>query len=83
MTMARRLTDAERIEARHWLQQLSEQARKVRDAMDPRHGHLAITDETWAAQWASLRQELDDFTGRVTRNEPSPGFKGGIYDRNA
>ena len=80
--MTRKLTGQERIEARHWLQQLSEQARSVRNAMDPSHGHLAVTDEVWAAQWASLRKDLDGFTCRVMRNEPSPGFRGGIYDRN-
>lgn len=66
--MSRKLTDEERIEARHWLQQLSEQARMVRDAMDPRHGVLNITDDVWIDQWVSLKSELEKFTDRVHRN---------------
>lgn len=78
--MSRKLTDEERIEARHWLQQLSEQARMVRDAMDPRHGVLNITDDVWIDQWVSLKSELEKFTDRVHRNvSPIGGFR----DRNA
>ena len=78
--MSRQLHRTERIEARHWLQQLSEQARKVRDAMDPQHGVLGITDEAWVSQWASLRKELDDFTARVKAGKPAVG---GVGDRNS
>ena len=83
MDTPRRLTPEERIEARHWLQQLAEQARQVRDAMDPQHGILAITDTAWAAQWAALRKELDDFTGRVARGErAATASPGAFQDRN-
>lgn len=79
-TPGRRMTDEERIEARHWLQVLSERARSVRDAMDPRHGILAVTDGAWAGQWETLRHDLDVFTDRVRRGASSPG---GLRDRNA
>ena len=75
----RPLTRAERIEARHWLQQLSENARTVRNAMDPVHGKLTVTAQAWAAQWSSLKAELDEFAYRVSGNRPSPG---GVRDRN-
>src|SRR4249919_1307310 len=39
----RKLTVQERIEARHWLQVLSEHARTVRNAMDPATGMIAVT----------------------------------------
>lgn len=76
----RRLTPEERIEARHWLQQLAEQARAARNAMDPAHGVAAVTVDVWAAQWRSLKTELDDFTHRVIENRPASG---GVGDRNA
>ena len=63
--MTRPLTRAERIRARHLLQELSEQARSVRNAMDPLHGMLAFTDEAWAGLWASLTKALDGFTEAV------------------
>ncbi len=75
----RRLTPQERIEARHWLQVLSEHARSVRNAMDPLHGMTAVTVDAWAAQWQALKDELDSFTHRVIENRPSAG---GIGDRN-
>lgn len=78
--MARTLTDTERIEARHWLQVLAEHALSARNALDPRHGLLAITDHAWDAQWHSLKRDLDSFTQRVMENRPSPG---NIRDRNA
>jgi septation ring formation regulator EzrA len=61
----RNLTRRERIEARHLLQELSEQAKGVRNAMDPVSGMLAVSDEAWARQWASLTKALDDFTKQV------------------
>ena len=75
----RKLTAQERIEARHWLQVLSEHARSVRNAMDPLHGMPAVTVDAWAAQWQALTDELDSFTHRVIENRPSAG---GIGDRN-
>jgi hypothetical protein len=63
--MSRNLTRQERIEARHRLQELSEQAQSVRNAMDPVSGMMAVSDETWRQQWLSLRRELDAFTSRV------------------
>jgi hypothetical protein len=74
------LSREERIEARHWLQQLSEQARSVRDAMDPLHGMQYVTDNAWRDQWAALKKELDQFTARVTLDLPPLG---GVGDRNA
>lgn len=79
----RKLTAQERIEARHWLQELSEHARSVRNAMDPVHGMLTITDNAWAAQWADLRANLEAFTGRVSRGERSATASPGAFqDRN-
>lgn len=75
----RKLTRQERIEARHWLQELSEQARPVRNAMDPVSGVVNVTDVAWDGQWASLREHLDAYTARVLAGENSPG---GLYDRN-
>lgn len=63
--MARKLTDQERIEARHLLQELSENAKNVRDAMDPLHGVLGLTDEAWLVQWAGLIRQLEYFTGKI------------------
>jgi hypothetical protein len=64
--MARAMDKMERNEARHLLQVLSEQARSVRNAMDPQHGMHTVTDEAWAAQWIALCRDLDYFTLRVT-----------------
>jgi len=76
----RRLTAEERIEARHWLQVLSELARSVRNAMDPVNGMPAVTVSAWEGQRAALTRDLDAFTARVRAGTPSPG---GITDRNA
>lgn len=79
----RKLATEERIEARHWLQVLSEGARQVRHAMDPHHGVLTITDVVWARQWAALRKDLDAFTGRVLRGERAvTASPGAFQDRN-
>lgn len=83
MGTPRRLTPEERIEARHWLQQLAEAARVVRDAMDPQHGLPAVTDEQWAAQWSAMRKPLDDFTARAARGERAvTASPGAFQDRN-
>jgi len=63
--MARPLDKMERIEARHLLQVLSEQALSVRNAMDPQHGMYTVTDDAWAEQWRALTRDLDFFTGKV------------------
>lgn len=76
----RKLTREERIEARHWLQVLSELARSVRNAMDPVHGMPAVTVAAWEDQRASMTKELDAFTARVRAGKPAAG---GITDRNA
>jgi hypothetical protein len=62
----RPLTAQERIEARHLLQELSEQAKGVRDAMDPVHGMHTIRLDTWRAQYDSLIAQLRYFTERLT-----------------
>ena len=77
--MARNLTRTERIRARHLLQELSENARSVRNALDPAHGMLAVTDEAWRDQWLALTRDLDAFTGRVISGKPAAG---GVPDRN-
>ncbi len=58
----RPMTRTERIEARHLLQELSEQARTVRNAMDPLHGMHTIRLSAWRAQLESLTAQLDKFT---------------------
>jgi hypothetical protein len=63
--MARNLTRTERIRARHLLQELSEHARTVRNAMDPVSGMLAVSYEAWASQWRELTRALDYFTCTV------------------
>lgn len=79
--MPRPLTKAERIQARHLLQVLSEQARSVRNAVEPYTGKLNITDEVWAAQWEALKRDLDAFTKGVQEGSaPAPYTTG---DRNA
>lgn len=64
--MTRALTRQERIEARHLLQELSEHALSVRNAMDPLPGMHTITAEAWQEQWAALTAQLDYFTRKVT-----------------
>lgn len=71
----------ERIQARHLLQVLSEQAKDVRNAMEPVTGVLRITPETWAAQWAALKRDLDNFTEQVRQDRPASPYTTG--DRNA
>ncbi len=79
--MARLLTSHERILARHRLQELSEDALKVRDAMDPGYGMLGLTDIQWIEQWEHLRAQLDAFTENVRLGrETSSLWPGG--DRN-
>ncbi len=75
----RKLTPGERIEARHWLQVLSEHARSARNAMDPASGTLKITVAAWESQWRELTKDLDAYTGRVRENRPAAG---GVQDRN-
>lgn len=58
----RLLTRAERIEARHLLQELSENAKSVRHAMDPEYGMLAIRVPQWQEQYESLITQLRFFT---------------------
>ena len=65
--MNRQLTKNERIRARHLLQELSEQAKSIRNAMDPLHGIMYIDHDMWEEQWNSLKKELDYFT-EITRN---------------
>jgi hypothetical protein len=64
--MSRLLTKRERVDLRHYLQVLTEQARAVRNAIEPDTGVLAITDEAWAGQWAALTRDLDSVTERIT-----------------
>jgi hypothetical protein len=64
--MSRLLTKRERVDLRHYLQVLTEQARAVRNAIESDTGVLAITDEAWADQWASLTRDLDSVTERIT-----------------
>lgn len=58
----RPLTKQERIEARHLLQELSENARSVRNAMDPLHGMHTIRMSQWQDQYDSLIAQLKFFT---------------------
>jgi hypothetical protein len=63
----RNLSKEERIRARHLLQELSEAAKSVRNAMDPQHGMLALSVHAWEGQWASLTDELDYFTAQLSK----------------
>lgn len=61
-TNQRQMTDQERIEARHRLQEAIEHARVLRDAMDPQHGvpwvrvvHFAVDIERIVGPLLSLR----------------------------
>jgi hypothetical protein len=80
-TPGRKLTPEERIQARHLLQVLSEQARDVRNAVEPYTGVLTITDEAWCAQWAALTRALDNFTEGVREGRPPSPYT--LGDRNA
>jgi hypothetical protein len=77
----RKLSPEERIQARHLLQVLSEQARDVRNAVEPYTGVLSITDEAWCAQWAALTRALDNFTEGVRAGRPPSPYT--LGDRNA
>lgn len=72
--MARPLTKHEKILGRHHLQVLIEQARPVRDALDPNYGRLSITDEVWAAQWEALKHDLDAYTADVIAGRGPSGI---------
>jgi len=63
--MSRLLTRTERIELRHHLQELSEHALTVRNAMDPVSGMMAVTDEAWLSQWKSLTANIDSITESI------------------
>lgn len=78
--MSRPLTAEERIEARHLLQVLAENACTSRNAMEPATGVLVITDEAWYRQWDAMIQELEGFTERVRQNRPANPYRTG--DRN-
>jgi hypothetical protein len=52
---------------RHLLQELSEHARSVRNAVEPETGVLRITDKAWAEQWAALTAAIDSYTSDVLR----------------
>jgi hypothetical protein len=56
------LTRTERIRARHLLQELSEHARSVRNAMDPVSGMHTIRRSQWQAQYEALIAALRKFT---------------------
>jgi hypothetical protein len=61
----RPVTRTERIQARHLLQELSETAKSVRNAMDPVHGMQAIRVSQWREQYESLVAQLKYFTERL------------------
>lgn len=63
--MPRQLTKDERNHARHLLQELSEHAKSVRDAIEPETGVMVVTDVMWKSQWESLTAALDLFTKDV------------------
>jgi hypothetical protein len=70
----------ERIQARHLLQVLSEQAKAVRNAVEPATGVSRITDEAWFGQWAAMTKALDDFTEGVREGRPPAPYN--LGDRN-
>lgn len=61
----RKLTAGERNELRHYLQVLSEQARSVRNAVEPETGVVAIHLGQWQSQWDALKRDLDSVTERL------------------
>lgn len=65
MAEDRPLTRTERIEARHLLQELSENARSVRNALDPVSGMHTIRLNAWRAQYDSLVAQLRYFTDQL------------------
>lgn len=64
---SRVLTPGERNEARHLLQEAFEQARVLRNAMEPETGVFAVTVSSWTESWQQLTRSLDAFTEQVTR----------------
>lgn len=60
--------------ARHYLQELMENARLARNALDPMSGVMAVTDAAWQAQWNSLRKDLDRFTDNVKAGRETTGL---------
>jgi hypothetical protein len=73
----RKLTDHERIEARHLLQELSENAKTVRDAMDPMHDVHTITVLQWQGQYTTLIARLQYFTEHLPGGETAPFWGNG------
>lgn len=63
---SRPLTRTERIQARHLLQELSENAKSVRNAMDPVSGMHTVRLDAWQAQYDSLVAQLRYFTERLS-----------------
>jgi hypothetical protein len=61
----RPLDKMERMRARHLLQELSENAKSVRNAMDPGTGMHTIRVSQWLAQYDSLVAELKFFTDKL------------------
>lgn len=71
MSERRLVTDEERIETRHVLQETLERVRQLRDAMDPRHGMLGLTDlqlATGIEQIVGPLIRLEQKMLRVSRN---------------
>lgn len=60
----RPLTDGERDEFRHYLQVLMENARLVRNAIEPT-GHMVVTTGQWRSQWAAIKKDLDFLTEQL------------------
>jgi hypothetical protein len=60
--MSRQLTKSERNELRHYLQELTERARSVRNAVEPETGVLGLTVEAWRSQWEALTRNIDSIT---------------------
>jgi hypothetical protein len=63
--VSRQLTKGERNEARHLLQELSETARLVRNAVEPETGVFVLTAEQWEQQWNQMTLALEVFTAQV------------------
>jgi hypothetical protein len=62
------MTALDRVEARHLLQELMENARQARDAMDPQHGMPVVTPVQFSAQLDSLFAPLAALEAKVCRN---------------
>lgn len=65
ITPSRPLTKAERSELRHHLQELSENAKSVRNAVEPETGVHTVTAQAWDDQWAALTRNLDAITQQI------------------